>query len=132
MALSSSSSFQVLNHQLCQCDLWVRVLTSRKPTNLARRFIVCQNQNKPNATKKCGLWDWFDEELESDWYRLQLNEMYYQLNPNQRRFLENEMTREERIRHLQQEVNHGLTRLTFWKSTCYFLVIMLVVVLAMK
>ncbi|GJT64864.1 reverse transcriptase domain-containing protein [Tanacetum coccineum] len=66
MASSSSSSFQVLNHQLCQCDLPVRVLTSRKPTNPARRFIVCQNRNKPNATKKCGLWDWFDEELESD------------------------------------------------------------------
>ncbi|GKB21495.1 DNA-(apurinic or apyrimidinic site) lyase 2 [Tanacetum coccineum] len=120
MASSSSSSFQVLNHQLCQCDLPVRVLTSRKPTNPARRFIVCQNRNKPNATKKCGLWDWFDEELESDWYRLQLNEMYYQLNPNQRRFLENEMTREERIRHLQQEVNHGLTRLTFWKSVIFW------------
>ncbi|GKE20626.1 zinc finger C2H2-type/integrase DNA-binding domain-containing protein [Tanacetum coccineum] len=85
MASSSSSSFQVSNHhQLCHCDLLVRVLTSRKPTNPARRFIVCQNRNKPNATKKCGLWDWFDEELESDWYRLQLNEMYYQLNPNQR------------------------------------------------
>ncbi|GJY32331.1 hypothetical protein Tco_0415826 [Tanacetum coccineum] len=126
MASSSSASFQVLNHQICQCDLSVRVLTFRKPTNPARRFI------KPNATKKGGLYDWFDEELESDWYRLQLNEMYYQLNPNQRRFLENEMTREERIRHLQEDVNHGLARLTFWKSTCYFLVIMLVVVLAMK
>ncbi|GJR24918.1 hypothetical protein Tco_0973445 [Tanacetum coccineum] len=126
MASSSSSSFQDSNHQLCPYDLLVKVLTSRKPTNPARHFIVCQNQNK------CGLWDWFDEELESDWYSLQLNEMYYQLNPNQRRFLENEMTREERIRHLQQDVNHGLTCLTFWKSTCYFLMIMLVVVLAMK
>ncbi|GJR91578.1 hypothetical protein Tco_0215589 [Tanacetum coccineum] len=128
MDSSSSSSFQVLNHQLCQCDIPVRVLT----TNPARRFSVCQNRNKPNATKKCGLWDLFDEELESDWYKLQLNEMYYQLNPNQRRFLENKITRKERIMHLQEDVNHGLARLTFWKSTCYVLVIMLVVVLAMK
>nr|GEW06478.1 hypothetical protein CTI12_AA158720 [Tanacetum cinerariifolium] len=44
----------------------VRVLTSWTPTNPARRFIVCQNQNKPNAKKKCKLWDWFDKELESD------------------------------------------------------------------
>ncbi|GJW67636.1 hypothetical protein Tco_0122060 [Tanacetum coccineum] len=40
MASSSSSSFQVLNHQLCQCDLLVRVLTFRKPhTDCALLFV---------------------------------------------------------------------------------------------
>ncbi|GJT76294.1 hypothetical protein Tco_1128852 [Tanacetum coccineum] len=34
MPSSSSSSFQVSNHQLCHYDLSVRVLTSRKPTTL--------------------------------------------------------------------------------------------------
>ncbi|GJX80531.1 hypothetical protein Tco_0328680 [Tanacetum coccineum] len=68
MASSSSSSFQVLNHQLCYCDLL-----------------------KPNAMKKCRLWNWFDKELKSDWYRIQLNEMYYLLNPNQMCLLENEI-----------------------------------------
>nr|GFA69348.1 hypothetical protein [Tanacetum cinerariifolium] len=97
MASSSSSSFQVSNHQLCQCDL-----------------------QKPNATKKRRLWDWFDEELEYDWYRLQLNEMYYQLNPNQRCFLENEMSCKERIGHLQQEVNHGLARLTLSQHVIFW------------
>ncbi|GJU40338.1 hypothetical protein Tco_1193295, partial [Tanacetum coccineum] len=86
---------------------------------------------KPNK-KKCELWDWFNEELDSDWYRLQLNEMYLLLNPNERLFLQNEMTRAQRIRHLQQDINHGLARLTFWKSTCALLIIVLVVVLAMK
>ncbi|GJS98596.1 hypothetical protein Tco_0819766 [Tanacetum coccineum] len=95
---SSSSSIQVSN-QLGDCDLPVRVLTAWTPTNPAKRFIVCQNQNKPNAKKKCELWDWFDEELESDWYRLQLNKMYAILNPNERRFLQNEMNHEQRIRH---------------------------------
>ncbi|GJT31924.1 PH-interacting protein-like isoform X1 [Tanacetum coccineum] len=77
---SSSSSIQVSN-QLCDCNLPVR---------------------KPNAKKKCELWDWFDEELKPDWYILQLN-------PNERHFLQNEMNREQRIRHLQQDVYHGLS-----------------------
>ncbi|GJR10322.1 hypothetical protein Tco_0792974 [Tanacetum coccineum] len=51
------------------------------PYTLAINFPI--TVQKPNAMKKCRLWNWFDKELKSDWYRIQLNEMYYLLNPNQ-------------------------------------------------
>ncbi|GJZ48271.1 hypothetical protein Tco_0602103 [Tanacetum coccineum] len=128
---SSRSNRMRASSRLCECDLPVRVLRGWTLTNLARRFIVCPNRSKPNK-KNCELWDWYDQELESDWYRLQLREMYLLLNPHEMHLLQTEMTREERILDLQEDLNHALIRLAFWKSTCFMVALFIVILWGMK
>lgn len=123
--------------QNCDCNLPGKVLTAWTPKNPARRFVVCRNRYSPG--KKCAFWDWYDPELEDDWYRYHMYEMYNLLNPNQRRELENEMSRQVRLEQLQVELAENgaelrrcLASLTFWKSTFLAFAIVVSLVLAMK
>ncbi|GKC52993.1 probable glucan 1,3-beta-glucosidase A [Tanacetum coccineum] len=84
-------------------------------------------QNGLNAVRiPVGWWIAFDPTMPPPYVggsRLQLNEVYYQLNPNQRRFIENEMTPVKiRIRHFQQVSINGLDPFDFLEVACYILV----------
>nr|GEW50131.1 DNA-(apurinic or apyrimidinic site) lyase 2 [Tanacetum cinerariifolium]GEW77629.1 DNA-(apurinic or apyrimidinic site) lyase 2 [Tanacetum cinerariifolium] len=99
---SSSTSF--VSNQVCCCELPLKVLTSWTPGNPARRFLVCPNQSKP-VKKICDMWLWFDPKIECDWYRIHWYEMYIQLNPQQRRLMDNAISRQRRIEDLEADLN---------------------------
>ncbi|GJS69367.1 DNA-(apurinic or apyrimidinic site) lyase 2 [Tanacetum coccineum] len=124
---STSSSTRRYNPSIqCRCKLPVRVLTTRTLENPSRRFYVCPNRNR-RVGKHCGTWDWYDPELEHDWYRFKLFDMYNLLNLQQKHQQQAEMRHEERIQELTHLVNKSCTCLTFYKSTCFILVFVLLV-----
>ncbi|GJU59562.1 hypothetical protein Tco_1237328 [Tanacetum coccineum] len=83
--MAPSDSF--VSNQFCHCDLPLRVLTFWTPGNLARRFLVCPNRS-----------------VECDWYRIHLSEMYIMPNPQERRRMDNEISRRGRIEDLEGDL----------------------------
>ncbi|GJU15699.1 zinc finger C2H2-type/integrase DNA-binding domain-containing protein [Tanacetum coccineum] len=109
--------------ETCHCGLPLRVLTSWTPTNPARRFVVCPNRSKLGK-KKCGYWEWYDPEINTEWYKMNLYELFILLNPNQRNLLHNEVSCQERIDQLEVEsvenaphMRRCEASLNFWKFT---------------
>nr|GEU87198.1 zinc finger C2H2-type/integrase DNA-binding domain-containing protein [Tanacetum cinerariifolium] len=89
-----------LDDETCRCGLPLRVLTSWTPSNPARRFVVCPNRSKPRK-KKCGYWEWYDLEIDTDWSWMHFYEMFILLNPNKRNLLHTKISRQVRIDELE-------------------------------
>ncbi|CAH1444144.1 unnamed protein product [Lactuca virosa] len=59
MSTPSSSGSIAKKEELCDCQLPVRICTSKTKDNPNKKFKVCPNSLKPG--KKCKYWEWIDE-----------------------------------------------------------------------